>query len=147
MSHSFTNINVHIIFHVKHTGCEIKKEDLPRLFHYIGGTIRSMSGCAYMVGGRPDHLHILTSLPLQVSMADFVRSIKANASRWVKGIDAYYEQFSWQEGYGAFSVSESNKEAVIRYILNQDYHHQRQTAAEEFQSFLRKNGIFPQGDA
>ena len=147
MSHSFTNINLHVIFHVKHTGCKIKEEDLPRLFHYIGGTIRAMSGYAHMVGGRPDHLHVLTSLPLQMSLADFVRSIKANASRWMKDVDSCYQHFAWQEGYGAFSVSESNKDAVIRYILNQEYHHQHQTAVEEFQCFLRKNGIFPQCDS
>ena len=141
MSHSFSNINVHIIFHVRSTGCVIQEEHLSRLFHYIGGTIRAMSGHVYMVGGMPDHIHILTSLPGKMSASDFIRSIKANASRWIKGLAPYYCNFSWQEGYGVFSVSESNKEDVVQYIMNQKEHHRQRTCDEEFQIFLKRNRL------
>ena len=76
-----------------------------------------------------------------MSIADFVRNIKANASRWIKGLDMHYNEFSWQEGYGAFSVSESMKEAVTSYIDNQARHHQRHTAHEEFVLFMKKYGV------
>ena len=141
MSHSFTNVRVHIIFHIKNTGCVLKEEHLPRIFHYIGGTIRAMSGHVRIVGGRPDHVHILASLPISMSLADFVRSIKSNSSRWIKQLDLSYGGFAWQEGYGAFSVSESNKEKVVQYIANQKEHHLRHSAHDEFQRFLRKNGL------
>ena len=141
MSHSFTNITIHLIFHVKNTESMVKESHLSELFQYVGGVIRAMSGRVYLVGGRPDHLHILTSLPMEMSVPDFVRSIKANASRWIKGLDVCYNCFAWQKGYGAFSVSESSKEAVMQYIANQKEHHTRQSSVEEFNVFLRKNGL------
>ena len=141
MGNSYININVHLIFHTKSNGCIIREDDLPRVFSYIGGLIRSLSGYAYMVGGRPDHIHILTTLPVSSRMSDFVRDIKSNTSKWIKGIDLYYKDFSWQEGYGAFSVSESNKDAVINYIANQEEHHRTRSAQEEFCNFLKKHGV------
>ena len=140
MGSSFININVHLIFHTKSNGCTIREEDLSRVFHYIGGTIRSMAGPSYMVGGRPDHIHILASLPATIRLSDFVRDIKSNTSKWIKGINLYYSDFSWQEGYGAFSVSESNKDTVINYIANQKEHHRTHSSLEEFCQFLKKHG-------
>ena len=141
MSSSYINISLHIIFHIKNTSCVIKEEDLSRLFHYIGGTIRATNGHVYIVGGRPDHIHILASPPVMLSLADFVRTIKANSSRWIKELGPCYSNFLWQEGYAAFSVSESMKVHVINYISNQETHHRRQTTQEEFQQFLEKNGL------
>ena len=141
MGNSFINVNVHLVFHVKSTGCTMREEDLPRVFHYIGGVIGSLSAHPYMVGGCVDHVHILTSLPVTMSLAELVRAVKANSSRWIKGLDAHYNVFSWQEGYGAFSVSESNKVDVINYIVNQQEHHRKYSMQEEFQIFLKKNGI------
>ena len=141
MGNSLINVSLHIIFHVKSTGCTMQAEHLPRILRYIGGTIRAMGGRAYTIGGMQDHVHILTSLPVTMSLADFVRNIKSNSSRWIKGLDMCYNRFSWQEGYGAFSVSESMKEAVIAYIDNQARHHQRHTAHEEFALFMKKYGV------
>ena len=119
----------------------MKEEHLPRIFHFIGGIIHAMSGYVYTVGGRPDHLHILTSVPVTMSLSDFVCKIKSNSSRWIKEIDTYYKHFSWQEGYGAFSVSASNKASVIQYITAQKEHHHKYTALEEFSHFLARHGI------
>ena len=140
MSHSFTNVNVHIIFHIKRNSCVMKDEDLSRIFQYIGGIAREVSGHMYKVGGMPDHIHLLTPLPITSSLSDFVRIIKTNSSKWIKGISEEYKRFAWQEGYGAFSVSESNKQAVIQYIEKQQEHHKIRTAEEEFIMFLEKNG-------
>ena len=141
MGNSFANIYVHLIFHTKTGGCTIKDDDLPRIFRYIGGVIRGMSGHAFAVGGRPDHIHILTLLPVTIGLADFVRDIKSNTTKWVKNIDPTYKGFAWQEGYGAFSVSESNKEAVIRYIERQKEHHEAHSMQDEYCSFLKKHGV------
>lgn len=140
MGNSLINVRLHIIFHVKSTGCEMRSEHLSRIFRYIGGTIRAMGGKAYTIGGMPDHVHILTSLPVTVSLAAFVRNIKSNSSRWIKGLDMCYNRFSWQDGYVAFSVSESMKEAVTTYIDNQARHHQKYTMQEEFAIFMKKYG-------
>ena len=66
-----------------------------------------------------------------------------NTSRWIKGIHPRYEKFSWQTGYGAFSVSESCKGTVINYILNQKEHHKKVSAYDEYLLFLEKNGLLP----
>ena len=118
----------------------MREEDLSRIFQYIGGAIRNMSGRAFMVGGRPDHIHALITLPVSISLADFVRDLKSNTTKWIKTIDLYYKNFAWQEGYGAFSVSESNKDAVLQYIENQRAHHQVHDAPAEFCNFLKKHG-------
>ena len=141
MAHTYSNINLHIIFHTKSSGVTIREEHLPRMFQYIRGIIETVSGHPYMIGGRPDHIHVLLSLPVTQSVSEIVRTIKSNTSRWVKGLHAEYQHFSWQEGYGVFSVSESNKSAVVDYIANQQVHHRKYTAHEEFELFLRKNGL------
>ena len=140
MGNSFTNIYVHLIFHTKSKGCMMREEDLSRVFHYIGGAIRNMSGRAFIVGGRPDHIHVLTTLPVSISLADFVRDVKSNTTKWIKSIDSYYHNFAWQAGYGAFSVSASNKDAVVQYIEHQREHHQAHSAQVEFCNFLKKHG-------
>ena len=112
MSDSYLNINLHIIFHVKYSSCRMEERDLPRIFNYMGGIIRALSGNAYKIGGRPDHIHILTSLPPNMSVPDFVRKIKSNSSKWIKSLSVEYAAFSWQGGYAAFSVSESKKKGT-----------------------------------
>ncbi|MBO5684226.1 MAG: transposase, partial [Akkermansia sp.] len=119
----------------------MKEDDLPQIFRYIGGIIRSASGFSYTIGGRPDHIHILTTLPISMTVPDFVRTIKASSSKWIKQLAPEYKDFSWQEGYGAFSVSESVKHNVVDYISNQKHHHQHRSAYCEFIHFLEKNGI------
>ena len=141
MGNSYINVNVYVFFHTKSTGCTIQEKDLIRVFDYIGGIIRAMEGHSYKVGGRPDHIHLLASLPKKMNVPDFVRTIKANSSRWIKELSPYYQGFMWQEGYGVFSVSESDKDVIIKYIENQKLRHEKQTASEEFDRFLNKMGF------
>lgn len=143
MGSSYINTNIHIIFHTKATTCVMEEDDLPRIFHYLGGIIRSLSGYAYMIGGRPDHIHILSSLPPTTSLSDYVRKIKSNSSKWIKGLRDGYKEFAWQEGYAAFSVSESNKQTVANYIAHQKEHHAERSVHDEYLIFLEKNGFFP----
>ena len=141
MGSSYTNINIHLIFHTKCKGCEMKESDLSRIFHYLGRLVRAHSSHVYMVGGRPDHIHILFSLPITMAVSDFVRKIKSNSSKWIKGLGSEYNDFEWQNGYGAFSVSASNVESVINYISQQKEHHRIRSAQDEFLLFLEKNGF------
>ena len=141
MANTFTSINVHIIFHVKSTGIKILSKDLERTFAYIGGVINGIGGIPIEIGGITNHIHILASLPKNMSLSDFVRTIKSDSSRWIKTIDKYYNSFSWQEGYGAFSVSSSSVIKTINYIRNQNEHHKAMTFREEYKSFLEAYGI------
>ena len=141
MADSFAQILVHITFHTKADGITIHQNDLPRVFEYIGGEIRMLKGIPFIVGGRPDHIHILTTLPKTTSLSDFMMNIKKGCSKWIKEIDGRYSKFAWQDGYGAFSVSYSMREKTINYIANQEEHHRKRTFREEFKLFLEANGI------
>lgn len=93
------------------------------------------------VGGVCNHVHILTSLPKTMALADFVRNVKAASSKWIKQIDGYYETFAWQDGYGAFSVSPSLLDKTKKYIARQAEHHKKITLREEYKMILDRYGI------
>ena len=141
MASTLVKINIHLIFHVKSTGVKMREEDLDRIFAYIGGTIRSIEGAPIQIGGMSDYVHILASLPKTMSLADFVRTIKAHSSKWIKTLNDSYQSFTWQEGYGAFSVSPTLLNKTIRYIQGQSEHHKKSTFIEEYKLFLEAYGI------
>ena len=142
MASTLVKIDVHLIFHVRSTGVTMREEDLDRIFAYIGGVIRGLGGLPIEVGGRPDHVHILCSLPKTMALADFVRAVKAESSKWMKSLDeCRYGKFSWQEGYGAFSVSPSLLDRTVQYIRRQAEHHRRWSFKDEYVKFLDAYGI------
>jgi len=141
MASTLVKIDVHLIFHVKNTGTHMRMDDLPRIFAYIGGIIKSLGGLPIEIGGMPDHVHILAGLPKTIALADFVRVIKADSSKWMKQLGADYDKFAWQEGYGAFSISPSLLEKTMQYIRGQAEHHRKRTFQEEYKLFLEAYGI------
>ncbi len=141
MASTLVKIDVHLIFHVKSTSVKVRNKDLGRLFAYIGGIINGIGELSVVIGGMPDHVHILTSLPKIMSLSDFVRTIKADSSKWMKSLDAVYKDFAWQEGYGAFSVSPSLIDKTAKYIRTQAEHHKKRTFHEEYKLFLEAYGI------
>jgi len=141
MANTYTKLNIHIVFHVKSTGITIRQKDLEQVFAYIGGIIQNVGGYPITVGGIANHIHILATMPKTMSVSEFVQKIKANSSKWIKTIDEYYEDFAWQEGYGAFCVSPSLLKKTIRYIETQEQHHHEVSVRDEFIQFLKENGI------
>lgn len=136
MASTLVKIDIHIIFHTKSSSVVIRNEDIPLVHKYIGGIIKNIDALPICIGGINDHVHILCSLPKTMTLADFVRSIKANTSRWIKSLDSYYERFEWQSGYGAFSVSPSVLDKTISYINHQEEHHKKQSSRDEYVVFL-----------
>lgn len=141
MANTYTKLNIHIVFHVKSTEITIRQKDLGQVFAYIGGIIQNVGGYPITVGGITNHIHILATMPKTMSVSEFVQKIKANSSKWIKTIDEYYEDFAWQEGYGAFCVSPSLLKKTIRYIETQEQHHHEVSVRDEFIQFLKENGI------
>jgi REP element-mobilizing transposase RayT len=139
MPYTSSNLLVHLIFSTKRRGRLIKPDLKGGLFAYMGGIIREMHGVALIVNGTEDHIHILIRVPPVLGIAEVTRVLKANSSRWVHEKWVDHREFAWQTGYGAFSVSESNVPAVMKYIAEQEEHHQRRTFQEEYLEFLRKN--------
>jgi putative transposase len=138
LPHTFSKNYVHVIFSTKDRRKRITKELQPRLWAYLAGIAKNHDMTIVAVGGTEDHLHILFHLPPKLALAKAVLLMKSNSSKWLNegGTD-----FAWQEGYGAFSVSASNLDSVIRYIRNQEKHHRKFTFEEEFRVILRRHGI------
>ena len=141
MASTLVKIDVHLIFHVKSTSIKLQDNHLPDIFSYLGGIIKNIGGLPIVVGGRPDHIHILTTLPKTMSMADFARAVKADSSKWIRKIAPCYQDFAWQEGYGAFSVSPTLIAKTTQYIRNQEEHHRKRSFQEEYKLFLEAYGI------
>ena len=141
MSDSYTNLLYHIIFSTKDRRPLITEDRQPRLYDYIGGTIRSLGGISLELNGTEDHVHLLTKLRPDKALSDVLRDLKANASGWMHDVFPEAKDFSWQRGYGAFTVSQSNVEEVRRYIAHQKEHHKRSSFRDEFIQFLKANGI------
>ena len=112
-----------------------------RLYGYLGGVLENKKGKLICAGGMPDHIHLLGSLPPQLSVSETVNFLKSNSSRWVHQTFPRHADFAWQNGYGAFAVSKSNEDRIIHYIQNQSEHHRNRTFKEEFLGFLSKHGI------
>ncbi len=141
MAHTFSELLSHVIFCTKGRTASIDDDLRPRLHSYIGGIVRELGGTAIAVGGTADHVHILLRLPPNVSMSDAMRVVKTNSSRWVHETSPNLRSFAWQTGYGAFSVSESNRQAVIDYIENQEEHHRRTSFQEEYLAILKRHRV------
>ncbi len=136
---SYTNLNYHIVFSTKNHKRYLDNSQMCRLFEYIGGITKNLKATLLLVGGATDHLHIAVRLHPEVSIIEFVRTIKTNSSKWVH--DTISNDFAWQEGYSAFSVSQSIIGKVIEYIRGQREHHKKLTFKEELKSFLEKHNI------
>ena len=141
MASSLVKVDIHLIFHAKTTGVMMRSADLPRIFQYLGGVIKGLGGIPVMVGGMADHIHILCSLPKDKSLVAFVRTVKAESSKWMKSLDPSYSRFAWQDGYGAFSVSPSVLGKVESYIKNQPEHHKHRTFEDEYRALLLASGV------
>ncbi|MBA4187287.1 MAG: transposase [Planctomycetaceae bacterium] len=141
MPQSLVSLNVHIVFSTKNREPFIDADLAPRLYGYMGGVISNTGSVLINIGGVTDHVHMLVSLGRQSCIADLVRNVKSNSSRWVHDTFAEKSQFAWQGGYGAFTVSLSLIARVKAYIANQVEHHKRETFQDEFRTFLKQHGL------
>jgi len=130
----------HLIFSTKNRHRWIKGCWENRLYSYTGGIIRGLNGVAEEIRGTEDHVHILASLKATHCLADILREIKSCSSAWVHDVIGN-RLFAWQEGYGAFSVSSWDVDAIRRYIQGQKEHHYRKTYQEEYVDLLKRSGI------
>jgi putative transposase len=135
MAHTYASNFIHCIFSTKNRQPAIPESRVIGLHAYLGGIARSEGLALIAAGGTANHLHLLFALPPQQSLAHAVQKLKGSSSRWM-GLD-----FSWQEGYGAFSVSPSQLPSVKKYIHNQEQHHRKQDFEQEFTDLLRNCGI------
>ena len=138
MAHTFVRNHVHIVFSTRERRPFINPAIQEKLWAYIRGIARNYDTDLEAIGGMPDHIHILAAIPAKLSVADAVRVLKANSSKWMNESG---HLFGWQKGYAAVSVSASNLKAVMEYIRNQPAHHTKRSFKDEYIALLRKYGI------
>ena len=142
MAQSLSRLWTHLIFSTKNRFPFLKEPQIRQDMHaYLASVLRSHDCETLIVGGTSDHMHALFDLSRKHSIATIVKEIKRTSSAWVKEVASSCQRFHWQNGYGAFSVSQSHLERVYRYIERQEQHHRRVTFQDEFRSFLKKYGI------
>jgi putative transposase len=137
MPQSLSKILVHLIFSTKHREPLIPPAIRPRLHGYIVGILDNLKSPSLQTGGVADHVHIFCALSRTISPAELLEEVKKSSSKWMKA-DGGVPGFSWQAGYGAFSIGESQADDVIRYIQNQEEHHRKTTFQDEFRKFLQR---------
>ena len=138
---SFTKLLYHCVFSTKDRRPTIGSTLRARLHDYMSGIVRNHDGRLIGIGGTEDHVHMQLHLPPTVCVSDAMRVIKTNSSRWANEKRLTSRPFGWQPGYAAFSVSESNRDAVIEYIAKQHAHHKKVDFKAEFVALLRRHGI------
>ena len=136
MRHSSIWLYAHVIFSTKNRRPLVRKQIQENLWAYMGGIARKNGVRALKVGGMADHAHMLLLLPSMVPIGEAVREIKAGSSLWFR--ERHDRLFSWQEGFGAFSVSASHVAQVIRYIENQQRHHRKTSFTDEWEVLVEK---------
>jgi len=141
MSNTDSNLLAHIVFRTKNSMPLIKNNFKNQLYDYIGGSIRGEEGVLLSIGGMPDHLHMLIKYQPVLPISDLMRKVKAGSSKWLNEQNFLATRFSWQSGYGVFSVGESKFEAVKKYIVSQKEQHSRKFFKEELIELLEAHGV------
>ena len=118
MSQSLSKINIHLVFSTKNRQPLISFEHQSELYAYTATILKNLECPVIVIGGTEDHIHILCVQSKNISLSDLVRQVKATTSKWMKSKSPQFNDFHWQSGYGAFSVSESHVERVRKYIVN-----------------------------
>ena len=133
-------MHAHIVFATKHRKKLIMPTWREKLHEYLGGTVKGLGAFPQGIGGIDDHVHLLIGFKATHRLSDFMQELKKSSSTWIhKEIES--ENFKWQEGYSAFSVSAPARQAVQRYIANQEEHHRKKSHLEEMIELLERAGI------
>ena len=139
---SLAKILLHTVFSTKERRPFLRdiavREELHR---YLGGILKELECQPIMVGGVEDHVHLLSALSRTCTPAEMVKELKRGSSLWIKQRDPGLRDFSWQNGYGIFSIGFSQTEAVRAYIANQEEHHRKMTFQDEFRLLLRRYAV------
>ncbi|MCF8373223.1 MAG: IS200/IS605 family transposase [Bacteroidales bacterium] len=137
MANTYTQINIHAIFSVKGRENIITNHFNDRLHEYIAGILKTTKNYSLAVNGYKDHVHIFFEMTPNMSLSDIIRDVKANSSKWINKNNLVNGHFEWQVGYGAFSYSRSQRDGVIKYIMQQEKHHAQETFREEYLKILK----------
>ena len=135
MAQTLTQIYIHIIFSTKNRENLIDPNIEKELFSYIGGISGNNNSKLIAAGGTKNRVHLLISIDKNIKLPELIGKIKRDSSKWIKTKDV--GNFSWQDGYAAFSVGHTQIESIKKYIANQKTHHRNTGFEDEFKYFLK----------
>lgn len=141
MANTFYQIYIQYVFAVKGRQNLLRKLWREDVFKYMAGIIKNKNQKPIIINGVEDHVHVFVGINTSVSIADLIRDIKNNSSKYINEQNYVRGKFEWQKGYGAFSYSHSHIQKVYNYILKQEQHHKKKTFKEEYLEFLHKFDI------
>ena len=141
MGSSLTKLVFHVVFSTKDREPLITNEFQCHLYRYIAGILKKEGAILLQIGGMPDHIHLVIRLKSVHSLASIVQKVKGCSSKWANSECKLSRQFAWQEGYGAFSVSESQTDTLIAYVRNQKKHHRKSSFKTELKSLFDRHQI------
>jgi putative transposase len=141
MANTYTSLHYHIVFSTKNRHPWIAPKIEERIWKYLGGIARENDMTADRVGGVEDHVHVVVRIPPKLALRKAVQLLKGGSSKWIHDTFPALGKFAWQDGYSAFTVSQSNLRAVIHYVANQREHHRRRTFQDEYRALLERHGI------
>ncbi|MES2790593.1 MAG: IS200/IS605 family transposase [Planctomycetota bacterium] len=140
MPQSLAHVVVHIVFSTKHRRTWLVDEGIRSELHkYLAQILATIDCPGITIGGVADHVHILCNLSRKITIMGLIEELKTASSKWLKTKGQDFQDFYWQGGYGAFSVSESKVPEVREYVDNQEQHHQRLTFQEEFRLLCERH--------
>lgn len=141
MANTYTQCYLHLVFAVKNRDALIQKSWKDELEKYITGIVQKYHHKLLAIGSMPDHIHIFIGYDLNQTIPKLVEEVKTSSNAWIKNKHYTPFKFEWQKGYGAFTHSHSQINRVVKYIMNQEKHHQKKSFREEYLDILRKNEI------
>ena len=141
MSNTYTQLYIHFVFAVKYRKAVIEESWEDRIQKYITGVVQNNGHKLLAINNMPDHLHLFVGLNPRQSISDLMRMVKGNSSEFINKESFTQRKFHWQDGYGAFSNSKSQIDGVVKYILNQKYHHTKKTFREEYIEILNAYSV------
>ena len=141
MPQSLAKLLVHLIYSTKNREPVLEDQVRDELHSYSAGILRELESPAILINSVEDHVHILYAHSKNYSPSKIVEEVKKGSSKWLKTKGPAYATFHWQNGYGAFSVSQSGVAEVVKYLENQKEHHWRRTFQEEYREFLNRYAV------
>jgi REP element-mobilizing transposase RayT len=141
MANTYTQFYVHLVFAVKNRNALIKKQWKNDLEKYITGIVQNNGHKMLAINSMPDHIHIFIGYNVNYLIPDLVEEIKTSSNAWIKSNKLSNFHFEWQKGYGAFSHSQSQIDVVVKYVMNQEIHHKKESFRKEYLEILRRNDI------
>ncbi|HRH44378.1 MAG TPA: IS200/IS605 family transposase [Pyrinomonadaceae bacterium] len=141
MPQSLVKILIHAVFSTKNRSNLITSEIENDLFGYMNGIVENNKSKLILANGTENHVHLLISLGKTLSISELIGDIKRDSSVWIKKQDSQFSNFHWQEGYGAFSVGQTQVNEVMKYISSQKEHHKEKSFENEMRGFYQKYGI------